>query len=246
VITESPVGPPILVMEFVAGGSLAELRELPRPEILAIALQVCSALTYLHDQGIIHRDVKPGNILIAGRPPSKIGFVCKLCDFGEATSNEQPRTHRGTDRYRAPEIGQSLSYSSRVDIFSLGVVIAEYWFDWHETLPYLTTNIPDSWLPDTLGGPIVPFSGTTRTLAQEERLSMEAINARQKGKFRGIGWTLDRVSKWLQAVRETLQNASCSIAPILLSMIEVDPDHRWTAIECRHNLVGLLSEYVVP
>lgn len=120
-----------IVMELVEGASLRSLLDegaLDPGEALAIAPSICAALQYAHDRGIVHRDIKPGNVLV-----TEDGTV-KLCDFGLAKLHETDggalltRTDQamGTLRYMAPEqLDAPKDVDHRADIFSLGVVLYE-------------------------------------------------------------------------------------------------------------------------
>jgi DNA-binding response OmpR family regulator len=117
-----------IAMEYIDGCSLETLilqRKKPQWHVISgIALSVCAALAYSHDRGVLHRDVKPGNILIA-----KSGIV-KVTDFGfsrmlDGISVRLTQTNRvvGTPLFMAPETisGKQVSFSS--DIFSLGIIL---------------------------------------------------------------------------------------------------------------------------
>jgi hypothetical protein len=120
-----------MVMEYVAGSDLAaRLRAGPLPpdEALAIVRQVCEALEFAHAQGVVHRDIKPGNILLDAH-----GRV-KVTDFGIAQlAGDEPRTALtatgallGTPEYVAPEQMRPASVvDHRADIFSIGVMLYE-------------------------------------------------------------------------------------------------------------------------
>lgn len=86
-------------------------------------IQIANAVCYLHEQGVVHRDLKLENILV--EPQTK---VAKICDF-EYYCKLQPVikfTHQyGTIEYHAPEIVAKKSYSSAVDIWALGVILYE-------------------------------------------------------------------------------------------------------------------------
>ncbi|AQS86745.1 hypothetical protein AA101099_0085 [Neoasaia chiangmaiensis NBRC 101099] len=118
---------PYLVMEYVDGMGLQQA--LPRgtqwreEEVLPIGLQVLDALQYAHERGIVHRDVKPPNILLTTE--SKL----KITDFGisRLTSTEQTMTPLliGTPSYMSPEQCMGASLDGRSDLFSLGCVLYE-------------------------------------------------------------------------------------------------------------------------
>jgi eukaryotic-like serine/threonine-protein kinase len=121
---------PALVMELVDGESLAERLErdgaLPAEEAARVGAEVADALYHAHRLGIIHRDVKPGNILL-GRDGS-----ARLVDFGIARSLAEAAERTtlvgsvvGTLRYMAPEQLTDGDVGPRTDLFGLGVVIHE-------------------------------------------------------------------------------------------------------------------------
>jgi eukaryotic-like serine/threonine-protein kinase len=114
-----------IVMEYIDGQSCAEiLREhgwLPVEEALPIVLGACAGLDYAHRKGVVHRDVKPGNLLLGAD-----GTV-KLADFGIAKATEQSSITQigsvlGTAAYLAPEQGRGEEAGPPADIYALGVV----------------------------------------------------------------------------------------------------------------------------
>jgi eukaryotic-like serine/threonine-protein kinase len=117
-----------IVMEFVDGKSLKDKKEqIGVKQILEIGIQVAEGLAAAHEKGIVHRDIKPDNIMIR-----KDGIV-QIMDFGLAklyTSGNVSRltkagTTMGTMGYMSPEQVQGLDVDHRTDIFSLGVVLYE-------------------------------------------------------------------------------------------------------------------------
>lgn len=116
---------PFLAMEFLPGESLESWLRQPRP--LAAQLQVvrglAEALDYAHARGVLHRDVKPGNVQVL--PDGQ----CKLMDFGIARAAlgrlTATGTIMGTPNYMAPETLSEASYSERSDVYSAAVVFYE-------------------------------------------------------------------------------------------------------------------------
>ncbi len=123
-----PDGTCYFVMEYVEGQSLAELlasQTIDARQAAEICLQVAEALDFAHSRGIIHRDIKPGNILI------DLQDRARVTDFGLAlrreTCEEVVDGLCGTLPYMAPEQirGQTAAIDARTDIWSLGVVLYE-------------------------------------------------------------------------------------------------------------------------
>ena len=118
---------PFLVMEYVEGESLQAYLERVRtpsiPKVIEIAKQCAEALAAAHEAGVVHRDVKPANILLEKKTDQ-----VKLTDFGlarglEASSLTQTGLLVGTPEYVAPEQVQGKPVDYRADLFSLGCVI---------------------------------------------------------------------------------------------------------------------------
>jgi serine/threonine-protein kinase len=114
-----------IVMEHVAGHSCAELLRdrghLEVGEAVEIVGQACAGLAYAHRHGVVHRDVKPGNLLVSGAD------VVKLADFGIARATDQSSITQigsvlGTAAYLAPEQARGEATGPPADIYSLGVV----------------------------------------------------------------------------------------------------------------------------
>uniref|UniRef100_A0A8V5HA76 mitogen-activated protein kinase kinase n=1 Tax=Melopsittacus undulatus TaxID=13146 RepID=A0A8V5HA76_MELUD len=112
-----------LCTEFMDGGSLDVYRKIPEHVLGRIAVAVVKGLTYLWSLKILHRDVKPSNMLVNTR-----GQV-KLCDFGVSTQlvNSIAKTYVGTNAYMAPERISGEQYGIHSDVWSLGISFMEVW-----------------------------------------------------------------------------------------------------------------------
>jgi serine/threonine-protein kinase len=136
---------PYLIMEYVDGPSLSaylgrlhkDEKKLKLPHVMRMLESIASALQYAHNNKIIHRDIKPGNILLTS-PTQKIklgeplpdDFVPVLTDFGlirflDAARQTTTGMTAGTPAYMSPEQAQGEATDGQTDVYSLGVVLYE-------------------------------------------------------------------------------------------------------------------------
>lgn len=150
-------GRPFIVMEYVPGGSLAETLErrgpLPQDRVIAIAENCCAGLAHAHAAGLVHRDLKPHNLLV-----DTDGRI-KIADFGVARALgdaglTQTGSVLGTAGYLAPEQARGETVTSAADIYSLGVTLYQL----------ATGTMPTAGSPPDLAEPL--GSAVTRCLDQ--------------------------------------------------------------------------------
>lgn len=179
-----------LVMELVEGTDLAHLlrqKVLSLPQILAIIIEVCEALRHAHELGFVHRDVKPGNVLIDAR-----GHV-KMADFGLArlTRANDPSTISitklgyvvGTPHYISPEQASGNGHEDhRADIFSLGVMLYEM----------ITGELPR--------GVFSPPSSKFKTDKRLDRIVMRAMQEEPEKRYQSVR----ELSAEIQKIREAV------------------------------------------
>jgi len=121
---------PYIVMEYLTGQTLSELLKsvhpLPEPDAVKIATHICTALSYMHQNGVIHRDLKPQNIMLCN------DGTIRIMDFGIARAAGSRRLTfvgftpaMGTPDYMAPEQVKGSRGDERTDIYSLGTIIYE-------------------------------------------------------------------------------------------------------------------------
>jgi len=117
-------GSPYIVMEYVPGDTIAQRGKLSYRDAVPLALQACAGLQHAHAAGLVHRDVKPANLLV------REDDVLKIADFGIARAAELTRltqhgTVLGTAAYLSPEQAAGEEVTTATDIYSLGAVVYE-------------------------------------------------------------------------------------------------------------------------
>src|SRR5450759_424455 len=120
------VGPDYLVMEYVEGQPLRG--PLRVEEAVKLALQIAGALEEAHGRGILHRDLKPGNILVTGKGAAKLldfGLAKLMTDSDTDATKTIEGTVMGTAAYMAPEQAEGKPLDERSDVFSFGAVLYE-------------------------------------------------------------------------------------------------------------------------
>ncbi len=122
-----------IITEFVDGKNLAQHMKahgfLPFPQIIALASQLCEVLASAHDQGVIHRDLKPDNLMLT--PSSRGRYSLKVLDFGIAKivdeEHEGPNTETGsvfgTPEFMSPEQARGEAADPRSDIYAVGIIL---------------------------------------------------------------------------------------------------------------------------
>ena len=125
----TPNGTYYMVMEFVRGHNLRDLLaargKLEPQQAAEVLLQVLAALDHAHGKGIVHRDVKPENVLVTPEGQVKVADFGLARAYAEARVTQAPGTVTGTVQYLAPEQIQGEPADPRTDLYSLGVVAYE-------------------------------------------------------------------------------------------------------------------------
>jgi len=155
-----------LVTEYMALGSLgAVLKKYSLSARLKVRLALDSAkgLAFLHEMNVMHRDIKPGNVLCSSVDLSA-PVLCKISDFGtsrvETGDNTKKEKGMGTPLYMAPEMfSGSVAYTKAADVFSFGIMLAQIWnesppyFDCHFDTPFaLATHVSAGNRPTIIDG----------------------------------------------------------------------------------------------
>lgn len=172
-------GSPYLVMEYVPGEPLSALIDrnvvLPEADVLELTAQSAEALGSAHRAGVVHRDVKPGNILVTP------DFRVKLTDFGIArVADQAPLTKTGqvmgTAQYLAPEQATGKGSTPKSDLYSLGIIMYEalagrrpFTGDSQVAIAIAQVNTAPPELPDTVSEPIRRLVTSLLSKKQDER-----------------------------------------------------------------------------
>ncbi|MCP5549692.1 MAG: serine/threonine protein kinase [Akkermansiaceae bacterium] len=183
-------GLPYLVMPLARGASLARrIREHGRPafpEALRLSLRAARALAAAHAAGIVHRDVKPGNLLLGGRGGEDGDSTVWLTDFGLASRGDRPGSASvggGTPGYLAPEVLAGHAATERSDLFALGCLFAD-----------LAGEDAPSWFRDLAGklsaaspSDRPPSAGAVASGLEKRAATLERAPRRRRTAIRAVG-----------------------------------------------------------
>ncbi len=203
-----------IVQEYVEGETLKDLIRRASPieprRAITIALQILAALRIAHQQGVIHRDVKPQNILV--QPDGKI----KVADFGIASAGDTEMTEAGsivgTAQYLAPEQARGLPVGPPADLYAVGIVLYEMLsgrvpFEGEAAVTVAMRHVQEAPEALTDRNPLVPValeSVVMRTLAKDPTQRYQSADQ--------MGIELDRVRQGLPISDETSVIGAATIA----------------------------------
>jgi tRNA A-37 threonylcarbamoyl transferase component Bud32 len=191
-------GTPYLIMPFVKGGTLKEKmgQRMPYQDAAALLAPIAQALEYAHQRKIIHRDVKPANILISeSNTPLLSDFgIAKIIESGESTQLTGTGVGIGTPDYMAPEQWMGKA-DPRTDIYSLGVVFFQMVTG---RLPF-TADTPAAVLIKHMQDPLPRPSSIVSDLPEAvEQVIYKALAKDPENRFQNMGAFADALAKLAQ------------------------------------------------
>ncbi len=176
---------PYIVTEYLRGYTLAHLlnsiRPMPEKDALKLAVRICEAIDYMHGQGVVHRDLKPQNIMIC------YDGTIRIMDFGIARAEEGRRITFtgftptvGTPDYMAPEQVKGKRGDARTDIYSLGAILYEMAAG---VKPFEGDNLYSVMNARVAGDPIAPRRHNPKLTAQVEEIILHAMEREPKNRY---------------------------------------------------------------
>ncbi len=205
---------PFIVMELVMGTKLEEMRGFTFGIIVEITQQICDALEYIHKQGFVYRDLKPGNVILEKR---RFHYFVKLLDFGLARPRGEAylpneSSLAGTVFYLAPELiaGQPADIGS--DLYALGVMLYEMITGRVPFSDIDEQNVRSQHLNDTVSPPSQSRSDVPPAL---DAIVLRLLEKNPNDRFasaRDVGHALEQVSRVLDStVRGNLPQISTEL-----------------------------------
>lgn len=183
-VVEDDDGKPVLVMEYLESKSLAEVvaerGSLPPEEVARIGAEAASALAAAHEAGIVHRDVKPGNILIGTNGTTKITDfgISRAADDGTLTGSGR---FAGTPAFLSPEAARGEAPSQASDVFSLGATLytaVEGRFPYGDSdnqMAVLYAAAAGRFSAPTKAGPLTPVLTQMMQISPDDRPTMAEV-----------------------------------------------------------------------
>jgi len=232
---DSTDGHPYIVMEYLKGPTLANYlrrmherhERIPPHQVARLLKGLTAALDYAHEQGVIHRDIKPGNILLNSRAdeisfdkPLTNDVEAILTDFGlvrivDATSQTASGMVSGTPMYMSPEQARGDKTDHRTDIYSLGVVLYEmlagrvpFEADSTMTILHMQINSPPPPIP---GVPAAVQAVMNRALTKNPEERYQTSREMAVDFYLAIGMTAQA-----ETIREALPEHIVTAAPALI------------------------------
>lgn len=189
-------GQPYLVMEYISGGTLSSRigKPMPYTEAATLLAPIARALQHAHQHKVVHRDVKPGNILFneSGQGMLSDFGIVKLTDSDESQSLTGTGSIVGTPSYMAPEQIQGKPVDGRADVYALGIVLFELVSG---RKPY-TANTPLEVTMKHLTEPVPHVRQIVREVPSEvEQVLLKAMAKKPEARYQDMGVFADALEK---------------------------------------------------
>lgn len=196
-----------IVMELVDGITLKQYMKehgaLPTDEVLNFSIQIARALAHAHSKGIIHRDIKPQNVMLL-----KDGLI-KVADFGIAALQndieESTNETVGSVHYIAPEQARGAAADARSDIYSLGIVMYEMMTG---RLPYVGKSDIEVAVKHINTEAVPPRSIVPEIPEELERICLKAMATDINGRYQSAGELLGELERFRKHLSETKPDVS--------------------------------------
>jgi serine/threonine protein kinase len=221
---DDETGRNFIVMEHVDGQSCAEiLRDQgarPPEEAVSILVQACKGLDYAHRNGVVHRDVKPGNLLRANE-----GGVVKLADFGIAKAAEDSEITKagsvlGTAAYLSPEQARGEKAGPPADLYALGVVSYQLLTS---RLPYEAASLTDLARMQEASPPLSPSDVNPDVPRALGEAVMRALHPLPEGRYEGALEMADALSAGLEGIAPEPTDATVALDSTSATRMLGDP-----------------------
>jgi serine/threonine protein kinase len=214
-------GSPYLVMPYFKGGTLKQFLGKPLPIEKAAALlePVADALAFAHQKGIIHRDVKPANILITegGKPMLTDFGIARLLETNDGATLTGTGMGVGTPEYMSPEQGMGRPVDGRTDVYSLGIVLFELVTG---RKPY-TADTPMAVVLKQNTEPLPKPSSINPALPENvEQVLYKALAKNPDDRYQTMADFADTLGKF--AKQEAHSTATATSIPVPINSVEVD------------------------
>ena len=179
-------GTPFLVLQFIEGKTLKDVlkeQKLNKQQILNIIHPVADALTYAHARGVLHRDVKPSNILIDGEGHVYLTDfgLARIAQSGESTASQDMMI--GSPHYLSPEQAKSEPVDVRTDVYSLGIILYEMFTG---RLPFSAETTYATILAQINDPPPAPRSLNPKVPQAVEQVLLKALAKHPKDRYASV------------------------------------------------------------